>query len=429
MTTTARLIADKEPSDLSSFESNLYCLRNVTNKCKSVSKYRAINGYCNNLKNPYWGATGAPFGRFGPKNYYDDVHTTRRSVSGNYLPNPRQVVQNILLKAQKYERKNKLIPNDMANFGVLHLTHDIGSQVTVEPRKDRCEDIRCCVSGNKGILSKTLRNSACLPIAIPNDDPFYKDAGVTCLNFLRAQMTSLPTKLSYGEIKNKATGYLDLSLIYGVEEADTRVIRSFSGGKLNMNAKNLMAVDSTGNYTKVSDRMISVPFSSVWTGLFTRNHNTLCNELIRVNPKWNDEKLFQEARRINIAILQNIVFNYADFIFESNNGLKINEKYDPNLDVLSNVEFHTAAYRYFHFYVNSNVQFVTNSGETDSIALSDTFGKLEIVEDRFDELVNGLFSQGINFGQYTEEITNKFSKNENGLGIDVVSFDVQRGEF
>jgi Animal haem peroxidase len=125
ITTTARLIADANSSELHSFENNIGCLRNASASLTAHSKYRSVNGFGNNLKNPYWGSTGAPFGRFGPKNYYDKIHTSRRSVSGNLLQSPRKIVQNILLKAEKFHRQSRF-PNDMANFAALYITHDLG---------------------------------------------------------------------------------------------------------------------------------------------------------------------------------------------------------------------------------------------------------------------------------------------------------------
>ena len=41
--------------------------------------------------------------------------------------------------------------------------------------------------------------------------------------------------------------------------------------------------------------------------LFYRWHNVLAFELQLKHPGWEDEELFQAARRLNIATLQNII--------------------------------------------------------------------------------------------------------------------------
>lgn len=48
--------------------------------------------------------------------------------------------------------------------------------------------------------------------------------------------------------------------------------------------------------------------SSLYTVLLN-HHNQIAEELVRINPHWEDELIYQEAKRIVVAELQHVTYN------------------------------------------------------------------------------------------------------------------------
>lgn len=96
--------------------------------------------------------------------------------------------------------------------------------------------------------------------------------------------------------------------------------------------------------TRVNEQM---SLASMHT-LFNREHNRIARGLKKINGHWNDEKLFQEARKIMGGILQKIT--YEDYLPKiiGKDGLLPYQGYqfDVNTGIFN--EFSTAAYRYGH---------------------------------------------------------------------------------
>ena len=106
---------------------------------------------------------------------------------------------------------------------------------------------------------------------------------------------------------------------------------------------------------RAEDNSVLTSFHTLWL----REHNRIARELAETNPSWQDEKLYQETRRIMIAVYQNIVYGeylptllgqnlarlYNLYPLKSFGRFKgYNEKLYPQ--ILN--EFSTAAFRYGH---------------------------------------------------------------------------------
>ena len=88
--------------------------------------------------------------------------------------------------------------------------------------------------------------------------------------------------------------------------------------------------------------------------LFNREHNRIAQQLAAVNPTWTDDTLYNEARRINIAQIQHIVYN--EFVPTATGNMKIKplvgpnyfSGYDSSVNPAISNEFATAAFRMGH---------------------------------------------------------------------------------
>lgn len=113
---------------------------------------------------------------------------------------------------------------------------------------------------------------------------------------------------------------LDGSIIYGNDENRVRLLRTFYHGKVYLDsplrASQIPALgmvsppptsrsgDSASRGPPRSELRVGGdpaanvnPIGMSVTILFLREHNRLCDEFAKKHPDWDDEKLYQEARR------------------------------------------------------------------------------------------------------------------------------------
>lgn len=272
-------------------------------------------------------------------------------------------------------------------------------------------------------------HSACSPITISRSDPFYSPQNVKCIGFVRSHLISNnPKKVEIGEQVNTATSFLDLSTIYGSDFKTMRKVRSFNGGRLRTNLKNILPVEN-GGYFSGDDRVNQTPFIAIWHSLFIRNHNQMADKLAVINHHWNEEQIFQEARRINTAVYQKIIYEEWLQVFLGKISAKSfeNINYDQNSDASTTNEFSSAAFRVMHSFLSSDFELFDENMNVKRFNLSDVVFKSKMLETYYDDILRGFMEQKINLRGYSSEILNKLFKNQNEIGLDLLSIDILRG--
>ncbi|KAB7495724.1 Eosinophil peroxidase [Armadillidium nasatum] len=199
----------------------------------NVNKYRTIDGTCNNLGDPYCGASDIPFDRWKPRS---PSGSDFRCPSG---PRARDV---------SFKMNNECFANHCDGISLMvmqwgqFIDHDlvftpeeIGSleyHLIVIPFIAKfilLEEDNCCED-----FQTSTTTSKCVPIDVTGD-PFYSSLTTTvnCLPFLRSKEAN-PACADTGdrETINELTAYLDASMIYGSTETISDSLRTFIGGKL-----------------------------------------------------------------------------------------------------------------------------------------------------------------------------------------------------
>lgn len=122
---------------------------------------------------------------------------------------------------------------------------------------------------------------------------------------------------------NLVTSWIDSSHIYGSFKCHSDHLRAFQSGKLKWLShplgpfKGLLPRHATNHEctsrTKLcfeagDDRANEQPGLAAMHTLLMREHNRLAEQLELLNPRWDEHKIFEEARKIVIAINQHITY-------------------------------------------------------------------------------------------------------------------------
>lgn len=414
-----------------------------------LSKYRSYDGSCNNLHRPSWGKSFIPYSRLLSPDYGDGVDSPRQSKSGMPLPNPRVISYTV---APETKALSKYFTHILMQWGQF-LAHDVTR--TAITRTMSGAGIICC--GEEFQRNPRLLHPSCLPIEIPDDDPFFAKMGSSCMTFVRSAPAPSPScTVGAREQLNQDTAYLDGSVIYGATEEIASGLRTFRGGKLRVSIIDgrefLPQSDNIDNCNippdaglkclTAGDNRVNQQVSLVVVqALMLRHHNRMVESLARINPSWSDETLYQEARHIITAQMQHITYNeYLPLII----GKKVMDSfdlflsdhlvdmYDETTDPGILAGFASAAFR-LHTTVRATIPFRDDHNRViGQLDLSDTFLNPSIVytQDSFPEMLNGLTGAAMTkFDRFfTTEVTHHLFRRFNAsFGLDLVAININRG--
>ena len=450
----------------------------------TASKFRTANGECNNLQRPRQGRALTGFKRLLRNTYEDGIFAPRSSsVTGRPLPSPRLISERIV----------DTISNELEDFTLSvmqwgqFIDHDFNHALIFQLPDGGA--IECCQNDGQ-TLPTTPLHPQCIPIEIPANDPFYSRFNQRCMTLVRSLPAPDPDCIARPATPiNELTAYLDASMLYGSQEEETNRLRTFQNGLLIVSRDNLLPLSSTpavsrpqtlstrygfgggrgrgrggsqrrrptppppeeeeenscvdrarvcfrGGESRVNEQSALTVMHTV----FTREHNRLAKALKRRHTSWDDERLFQEARRIVIAEWQHIVYNewlpiIVGFDYARDHDLLplrsgFSNLYDSTVDASASNEFATAAFRFGHSLLRDMYHLINARGAvTRSVNLTRTFFDPTVVAEGFVEHARTLvarrpetFDNNVISSVHEQLFTSNFR-----FGLDLIALNIQRG--
>ncbi|XP_054896722.1 eosinophil peroxidase [Poeciliopsis prolifica] len=350
----------------------------------NINKYRTATSVCNNLKNPRLGASNTPFTRWLPSEYDDGISQPKgwnrtRKFNNFLLPLVRQVSNNILNTTDAGVVNDTEYSHMVTLFGQWN-DHDLTFTPFSPSIRSFSNGLNCDESCEQ--------SEPCIPIPIPPGDPRIPSRPDSCIPAFRSAPAcgtgysafNFGGEPSKREQINSLTAFLDLGQVYGSDEKLALNLRDLTSdaGLLRVNTefrdngRELLPFHSLQVQMCATRRRVTndtnarevpcfiagdarvdenIALTSIHT-LFVREHNRLARQLKRLNPHWDSETLYQEARKIMGAYTQMFVFrDYLPHIVGPDamrRQLGRYPGYNPDVDPsISNV-FATAAYRFAH---------------------------------------------------------------------------------
>jgi peroxidase len=380
--------------------------------------YYSADGTGNNVTHPLWGAAGTDLLRKSGTAYGDGI----ASMAGATRPDTRVISNTIAVQLVDPEPNSRNMSDMIYAWGQF-IDHDLDLTPAGTTEYD--------------------------PIAAPAGDPVFSSN----IPFFRAvtDPTTGNSKSNPREQPNVISSFLDGSVIYGDDSIRAAALRSGVGGQLKTSPGDLLPFVGASGLPENVDIPGVDPTTLFLTGdvrgnenieleslevLFVREHNYWASTLQTQHPTWTDEQLYQGARQIVVAEIQNIT--YTEFLpaLLGANAMTPYRGYNPNVNPTVAAEFSEGAFRVGHSLLNGNVDFFNNDGSEshdplDFSASADDPSQLLQDGTSVDNILKYLVAD--NSQEVDNQVEDAFRNflfdptNAANGGLDLYAIDIQRG--
>jgi Animal haem peroxidase len=263
------------------------------NPPNGVTHFRTANGTWNNLCNPKEGAAGTRF------------------------------LRNVTIGAIKRAREKDPMSPDPRKVSIALLTRENGVQEV--PFLNMLATAWINFQNHDWIHHGEPHPADTYVIPLADNDPIRARYGLT--NIVVPKTQEDPTYRKGKEdppvtFINEVTHWWDGSQIYGSDKETSDRLRSHEYGKLRLGCDSTLPRRTLPRDDNDKDKVDDKDKDKViedtgfvrnwWVGLsmfhtlFVREHNAICDRLLRAHPDWDDNRLFNVARLINAAVMAKI---------------------------------------------------------------------------------------------------------------------------
>ena len=376
---------------------------------------RTIDGSGNNLANPHWGATHSNLLRLSPAAYDDGISTPRGGLTASTLPSARAVSNAI-------HRQSADTPNGRNLSGFLwqwgqFVDHDIDLTEAADPAEP-------------------------FDIAVPTGDaqfdPMFTGTRQIALNRSQYDGATGTSAANPREQHNSITAWIDASVVYGSDTTTAASLRSGSDGLLASSVTavgHLMPTGPGGMFAGGDVRAMEQVGLTAMHTLFMREHNRIATELKNAGFSTVDETLYQAARKVVGAEMQQITYNeflpalLGESVFNARIGTW--SAYDATIDAGIANEFSTAAYRIGHTMLPTELwQTDASLNVTGALPLRDAFfDPSHLAASGIDPFLGGLARQHAQEidAMLVDDVRNFLFGPPGAGGFDLAALNIQRG--